>query len=73
MVRFRSLKEETPTQGKDILIRWKEPDGFYYYVVRYYVRENGFGYFEEAGGEQYVTWGLNEVVGWMYTSELNSL
>lgn len=77
MLRFKTLAEEKPKTGVDLLIRYKPDYEFSdcesgYYIVRYYI-VGAEEYFEEAGGEQYITWKPHEILGWMYASELDSL
>lgn len=75
-MKFKKLSEGLPAFGEEVLIRYKDWNNNY----RYYVCCLGYKslkdktlIFEEAGGEQYTYWNLEEVDGWMYASDLDNI
>lgn len=76
-LRFKTVEEEMPQFGRNILIRYKSSNvnykTFEYYVVCRVILEDGKMVFIEAYGEQYTYWNPEEVVGWMYIEDLDEI
>lgn len=75
-MKFTKTSEKLPEFGKEVLIRYKkygDTIGYYVCVLCYKSLKDKTLIFEEAGGEQYTYWFADEVDGWMYTSEFDSI
>lgn len=74
-MKFTKTSEQLPKIGEEVVIRYKYANSYLYYVCVLCHRSSKDNtlIFEEAGGEQYSWWNIDDVEAWMYASELDAI